>query len=394
MTDGDLPDGLRAWAELPGPASVLDAIRRRARRGAQLETGSLRVDLTAGRRRQVARLLGTAWEVSGRPVSLPALTRGLADHGLTIRQFVETLDGTPLVARRDIAAAEYRAAQQERQHVEHTLTAAGITGASIDAWLSAPGAPRPGTGATAALAGRIARVWPQLPWAGPPTRLAQLAATAADGAHGLDYDTDLGRAVARLIAATAGVARPKRPGREWRAAWAAAGVRCDTVSSRVLTLNLPLDITAGHRRGVPLWLTLRDMTGPWHFTPIPSRLYVCENPTIIEAAADELGADCPPLVCTDGIPSLAALDLIAGAAGQDITILVRADIDRAGFTITDTLQSVAPAATPWRFDINTYTTHFGIPADAATLVEIHHRHGRDLHEEVLLPQLLDDLRIV
>ncbi|MBF6439264.1 DUF2399 domain-containing protein [Nocardia cyriacigeorgica] len=387
-----LPEGLRTWANLPGPAAVLTAIRRRARRGAQLETGSLRVDLTAEERRQVARVLGTDWEVSGRPVSLKALSRRLADHGLTVRRFVEAFDGAPLVASRDIVAAENLAAQQERLRLTQTLTAAGIADTSIDAWLSAPRAPRLSTGQATALADHIAVVWQRLPWAGPRLRLAQLAAITLQDAHALDYSTDLGRAVARLIAAETGIARPTRPGREWRAAWAAAGIRCDTVSSRVLTLNVPLDITAGHRRGAPQWLTLRDMTGPWDFAPAPPRIYVCENPTVIEAAADELGPDCPPLICTDGVPSLAALDLLASAADREIAISVRADIDPAGFMIVETLRTVAPASELWRFDTVTYTTYSGIPPDHADLTEAHRRHGRDVHEEAILDLLLDDLR--
>jgi uncharacterized protein (TIGR02679 family) len=371
---------------------VVEAIRRRAQRGAQLDNGSLQVRLGDDERRQVARLLGTSWDVSGRPVSLQALGRGLAEHGFTVRQFVEALDGRPMVARRDAVAAEQRATEEERSRVVEVLGSAGIAVEAVEAWFSRPGAPRLGTGKASALANGIAGVWPRLPWTGPPTRLAALAALATGDAHGLDYATDLGRAVARLIAATAGVARPTRPGREWRAAWAAAGVRCDTVSSRVLTLNVPLDITAGHRRGAPLWLTLRDLIGSWRFAPAPTRLCVCENPTVVEAAADELGAGCAPLVCTDGVPSLAALDLVAGAADLGIDIHVRADFDPTGFVIVDTLRSVAPAASTWRFDTDTYAAYFDLAPDGTTTAaQLRDRHGHDLHEEALLPSLLDDL---
>src|SRR5262249_56742562 len=134
-----------------------------------------------------------------------------------------------------------------------------------------------------------------------------------------DYGEELGRAVSRLIAVTHGLPRPVRAGRDWRRAWAAAGVRCDGVSSRVLALNLPLRGDAPAARwsaaapGEPLWLSLRSITGAWS-VPAGNRVFACENPTVLEAAADELGPDCPPLICTDGIPSLAALDLVAGLA--------------------------------------------------------------------------------
>ncbi|WP_081769339.1 TIGR02679 domain-containing protein [Nocardia nova] len=105
--------------------------------------------------------------------------------------------------------------------------------------------PRGATGELSKFAERVLRTWHALPEPGTDTRLAQLAATVFDNAHALDYREDLGRAVGRLIAHVHDLPRASRPGRDWRAAWAAAGVRRDGVSSRVLTLNLPLrgDIT-------------------------------------------------------------------------------------------------------------------------------------------------------
>ncbi|MQY20110.1 TIGR02679 domain-containing protein [Nocardia macrotermitis] len=371
---------------------VFEALRRRAYRGGQLDTGSVRVTLTGEQRRQVARMLGTDWEVSGRQVNVRVLNASLAEHGLTVRQFIEALDGRPLPVRRDEVAEQEREEAAEQEFTVRTLCAAGVSEPVVRSWLAGSGAPRLGTGKAADLATEVAAVWPRLPWSGPPMRLAQLAAAATDNAHALDHSTDLGRTTARLIAATTGIAGPRRPGREWRAAWKSAGIRCDTVSSRVLTLNLPLDITAGHRPGAPAWLTLRDLLGPWSFDPVPDRLYVCENPTIVESAADELGPTCPPLICTDGVPALAALDLVAAAADHHIDIRVRADIDRTGLIIVSALRSVAPHVSPWRFDTHTYTTYFDLGTSESPLAEIYERHGRDLHEEAILPQLLDDLR--
>nr|WP_081635604.1 TIGR02679 domain-containing protein [Nocardia sp. BMG111209] len=385
-----VPEGLRVWAALPGPARVLGAVRRRAQRGGGLERGKLSITLTSDERRQVGRLLGTAWEVSGGPVTLQAFASGLRDHRMTVRGFVETLDGMPLVDRRETRDAEHRAAQEEHGQVLEILDAVGVSAEVGRRWLADRSIPRPGTGRAAELAGQIAEVWPRLPWTGPPMRLAQLAAIVTHNAHALDYDTELGRATARLIAAKTCVARPARPGREWRAVWSAAGVRCDTVSSRVLTLNLPLDITAGHRPGAPAWLTLRDLLGPWHFQPPPPRIYVCENPTVVEAAADELGERCAPLICTDGVPALAALDLIAGAADAGIEVRVRADIDATGFVIVDAVRTAAPGAGLWRFDIATYTGYFGA-GEGDSLVGVHGSVGRDLHEESVLGALLADL---
>ena len=114
-----VPDGLAAWARLAGPATVLDEVRRRARRGHSTDAGALRVDLTPDRRREVARVLGVRWEASDRPVRLQDLSAALADHGLTVREFVEALDGAVVVedrlvrSERDIRRDEERAAAGE-----------------------------------------------------------------------------------------------------------------------------------------------------------------------------------------------------------------------------------------------------------------------------------------
>jgi len=118
--------------------------------------------------------------------------------------------------------------------------------------------------------------------------------------------------------------RPQRAGRTWRQAWASIDVRCDAVSSRVLTLNLELAGTApaaslcAVATGEPVWLTWRSLVGEWTPATMPT-VHVCENPTVVEAAADTLGTRCPPVVCTDGIASGAALARIFHrVAGGDL----------------------------------------------------------------------------
>ncbi|PXY24533.1 hypothetical protein BA062_27055 [Prauserella flavalba] len=249
------------------------------------------------------------------------------------------------------------------------------------------------------MAEQVAAVWRALPRPDGATRLAQLAATVRRDAHALDADQPLGRAVARLAAAVHGLDRPRRAGAAWRAAWAAIGVRCDGVSSRVLVLNLPLHGPAPAAElcaavpGEPLWLTLRSLSGGLRVRPGP--VYVCENVTVVETAADALGARCPAMVCTDGMPSGAALDLMTALATGGCELHYRADIDQAGFVITDQVLSVAPSATPWRFDAATYLITLGQdPGREPTesLREAYARYGEPVHEEAILDDLIADLR--
>lgn len=57
-------------------------------------------------------------------------------------------------------------------------------------------------------------------------------------------------------------------------------------------------------RGVPFRLTLQQLRRE-SFAVEASVVSIVENPSIVRAAADAMGPDCPPLVCTEGVPSAA-----------------------------------------------------------------------------------------
>lgn len=390
-----LPTALARWLELPGTGAVLAALRERAERGHRLDDGTLTVALTAQQRREVGRLLGTRWEVSQRPVSLRLLASRLTEHGLTTVALVEAVGG-PIVVRREARERAQQQALAARDRAALALTAAGVPEAVATAW-----------SADAAIAWDIeelarvvAAVWRRLPRDRPLVRLAQLAADVLHDAHALDATTPSGRAVARLAAAVHGLPRPNRSGPEWRAAWRSVGVACDTVSSRVLALNLPLEgrstaaTLCANARGEPVWLTQRMLDQG--FRCATTTVYVCENPTVVEAAADALGARCPPLVCTDGIATTAGTDLIAGIAAADCVVIARADFDEAGLVVVDQIRAAAPQMRPWRFDQTAYTQF--VPsslsdavraaADLRSAIKV----GGAVHEERMLDLLLDDLR--
>lgn len=398
----NLPTGLEDWAKRPGSAKLLEAVRIRARRGHRTESGTLTsLRLNRAERHDVGLLIGSQWEVSDRAVRLQDLASSLAEFDLTVRHLVELVDGHPIVPDRTLRDAHATAAADETAAVVATLRGCQLDEAVIRTWLAGPGLPARGTGELAAIADEVATVWRRLPTHPETIRLAQLAAQTHNDAHALDADQRLGRAVARLAALISDLEPPQRAGTSWRAAWASVGVRCDGVSSRVLVLNLPVngDAPAASQcrkaAGEPIWLTLRALSGPWR--PIRCVVYVCENLTVVETAADALAAHCPPLVCTDGMPSGAALDLISGLSAAGCSIRYRADFDPAGFVIADQIRGVATSAQPWRFDAATYLSALGIedqPQDPshASLRAAYDRHQIVIHEERLLDHLVKDLR--
>jgi uncharacterized protein (TIGR02679 family) len=202
---------------------------------------------------------------------------------------------------------------------------------------------------------------------------------------------------------------PPPVGREAeRRIWADSGVLADDLASQVLVLGVRLTgehpvagwLAGAASAGMPFRLTLHQlMTGP--VTTATGPMYVCANPVVLRAAAAELGADCAPLVCTEGRPSVACDRLLGAATGNRIHW--HTDFDWPG------LRRTAAAierydAVPWRMGEEDYLdalatggseplegTRALTPWDerlAATMIREH----RAVREERLLPALLADLR--
>jgi uncharacterized protein (TIGR02679 family) len=69
----------------------------------------------------------------------------------------------------------------------------------------------------------------------------------------------------------------------------------------------------------PYRLTTRQLLREPPRLASSATVYVCENPTVVAAAANRLGAACAPLVCLEGQPRTAArvlLGLLAGAGAR------------------------------------------------------------------------------
>lgn len=181
-----------------------------------------------------------------------------------------------------------------------------------------------------------------------------------------------------------------------------AGIVSDDMASQVLVLNLPIHggVTAEwmrSARGIPFRLTLHQLRLQ-RFTVTAPIVWVVENPSILRAAANTLGSDCPPLVCTEGIPS-AALYRLLGAASNS-TVRWRADFDWTGLRIVQRGLGRFTNAEPWRMATTDYRSGaLGIPLRGNQVSASWDQHlapimaetGRAVMEESLLPTLLDDL---
>lgn len=372
MTDPLVPAFLLDWARLAGPAKVLTDVRNRLERGRLGSHARSAVDLSPAERRQVGQLLDAAWVPSAAPVSIRALRRGLATHGTSLEALLIAVGGPlrNLTAERqesDRLATDSRSAAlaQLRARLEIDLASERIdqADAALQKWVLRQAQP-------SARVAAVSTVVSALPAPDQGVLLPVLAMRAVGGAHGLDRNKPLGRAVARFLAVRAAFTLaapaddpmitwldPNESAEAWRAAWAAGGVACDTVSSQVLTLNLPLTGDAAAVRlcraaaSEPVWLTLRSLTGQLSLARA-GEVFVCENPSILESAADRLGERSAPLICTFGRPSLSAIRLLRAIA-DTATLRIRADGDPAGWGIVATLRAAVPSAKPWRMPANT-----------------------------------------
>ncbi len=194
-----------------------------------------------------------------------------------------------------------------------------------------------------------ARVLARLPV--PAQARSHLAADVLGDAHGLDP----GRPVARLVLS----ALRRRPADEEEAdndetvreTWAAAGVMVNELARPALFLNLPgARVTAGE----PAFLSLRALLRSAPAWELAGRLVsVCENPNLVAIAADALGPQCAPLVCTDGMPAAAQRALLGQLRDAGAVLRYHGDFDWPGIAIGNLVMREF-GAKPWRFSACDY----------------------------------------
>jgi uncharacterized protein (TIGR02679 family) len=175
-------------------------------------------------------------------------------------------------------------------------------------------------------------------------------------------------------------------------------------------LNLPAEgeglgewLTGAARYGTPFQVTLHQLAAHPIQVACP-RVFVCENPAVLRRACAELGAACPPLVCTEGRPSTAFHRLIAVAIDAGAELLYHGDFDWPGVAIAADLVA-RYRARPWRMDARDYQAAVnanGVGVDLSgepgptpwdlALREAMSLGGRAVYEETVADQLLADLR--
>ena len=281
---------------------------------------------------------------------------GLAE---SLRDALEKLDG-PIVNR---------AALADEQRAGWAAVFAGVSIQSLSSWLASTlnqGLVKRHSGArtqfAAQLLSRVELVLKFLPTNGM-TR-SQLAAVVLGDAHALDP----GRPESSIVLAVLRHAR--RAGEEEqdieedrRETWATAGVLVNELARPALFLNLPVvpsGLSAGRHHlgpfGEPDFISLRKLLRTMPAWNVAGRdVFVCENPNIVAIAADRLGHDCAPLVCTDGMPGAAQRTLLSQLAAAGARLWYHGDFDWPGIGIAN-LVIREQLARPWRMSADDYVS--------------------------------------
>lgn len=386
MTD---PARVRAIFGSTDMAWLVDRWARRIEQGEPL-AGTMRLPKpTASQREALARVTGRYGRGDGLVVDLDDLARQLSETGVadSLLQVVTALRGS--VAPRAEARAKAEAAWD---------TAFGGRGGPGWEDLRRTGLVKRLVGndptAGAALLTRAAQILERLPADGLP--LAELASTVGD-AHALDVGRPLATIVLRIVRAATGVDPTDR-----RLAWSSVGVEVDPLSTSVLVLGLRARGNALPARllaecaeaGEPCRLTLRQVRCGIELEG--DVIYVCENPSVVLAAAERLGTRSRPLVCVEGQPGSAARVMLDAAGAR---VRYHGDFDWPGVRIASGVL-LRTGGTPWRFDSTAYASApkgielTGSPVDAPWspgLAEAMVACGQAVHEEAVVGALLDDL---
>ncbi|WAU79985.1 TIGR02679 family protein [Streptomyces sp. Qhu-G9] len=414
-----------AFLTRPGLARLWTAARTRLERNGLQPTGTIRLQhLDTQERQDLSLLLAKPLTTSTATIHLPDLNTRLRTSAAG-RGLAETLTalGPALTDRR--AARDAAAAQR-----------ASLWSAAEAALADTPLAPQPWTArwmeeirragtlarqdqhtATTIIHQAIRTLATLFP--GPHAEhtpavwgRGELATRTTGSAHGLDDGTLLSRLVLRGIALASDTHVPAdAPGR--RTLWRQASVTPDEVSSTVLSYGLrPTGASWGEKilqeradHNLETHLTLRELRTLHLEMPPRTRIHVCENPRVVEAAAD---AGCTAtLVCTSGSATTVVRTLLDALATAGCAFAYHGDFDWPGITLANRVVE-RYRAQAWRMSAQDYeylatrTQIHGTPQLLLTgprveavwdieLAPTMDALGIALHEEAALDLLLEDL---
>ncbi|WP_413103263.1 TIGR02679 family protein [Streptomyces sp. Inha503] len=379
------------------------------------------VVFSATHRRRPSLLLGkplTGAAVTVRLDVLDARLRASA-AGLGLRDTLEEL-GPPLTDRRAVRADATARREQVWSSLSSSLDASPLAGQEWPRrWydlLRRAGVPR-GVTPDAAIrtlqqAVQVLTILLGPKRSGNALGRGELAAMTTGSAHGLDDGTWLARFVQRGVALAHGTEFPDdAAGR--RALWRLVSVTPDEVSSTVLTYGLrpagegwrecALRERAKHH--AETHLTPRDLHSLRLRLPAGTLIHICENPRVVEAAAD--AACVRPVVCTSGSAATVVATLLDALAATGCRFAYHGDFDWPGIVLANRVIRRYDAV-PWRMGTADYehlaarSQAEGIPQLALDgqpvsadwdpdLAPAMTALGVALHEEATLDLLVDDL---
>ncbi|MFI8792934.1 TIGR02679 family protein [Streptomyces sp. NPDC055105] len=345
----ELPAATRDWLTGPGLTRLWKGVRKRLESNGVQATGSLRLTaVNAQERNDLSLLLGKT--LTGPNVTVPldmldARLRASA-AGVGLRQTLEEL-GPPLADRRAARADVTARREQVWSSLVSLLDASPLANQEwLRQWydfLRRAGVPK-GVRPEAAIQTLQQAVQVLTTLLGPERNGAlgrgELAAIATGSAHGLDDGTWLARLVQRGISLAQGTEFPDDvAGR--RALWRLVAVTPDEVSSTVLTYGLCPQGEGWQERGLraraehhaEAHLTPRDLHTLRLQLPAGTLVHICENPRVVEAAADAACAQ--PLVCTSGSAATVVFTLLDALATTGCRFAYHGDFDWPGITLAN-----------------------------------------------------------
>ena len=230
----------------------------------------------------------------------------------------------------------------------------------------------------------------------------QLAAEVYGDAHALDAGSTAESLVLRGLAAARDESAPSTAAQR-RGHWATSGVSPDLVSSTCLCLGLapgddsPVAARLAAAAGDPLHVTAWDLQRSGDVWRAGVPVLVCENPRVLEAAAQEYG-DTVAVVCTSGNPGLVTVEVLRRLRRGGASLRYHGDFDWPGIAIANRMvQQVG--ARPWLMTAADYTAGtvrtglvlagaLVLPSWDAELGPTMVERGVAVHEEVVLDTIL------